>query len=290
MLQAPSEVDPDKAARLLDNWWEVYHVPEPVFEELVKATWMGLSDAAKTRVRANERRGHDEYADLLRQKVETFANDPGSQRPSCPQLDCELELLATRSLLPIGTVGTVIPVETAAESGIQASAAFGWDDPVARSQLTSVGLTAPVSAYLQTKNPRTGALSRFAMTPTKAYWDSIVATKLKPLQRHCRASLRSLAQNPIDENISAAGQALASLGGFYVKTHMMFEPDVSQLRPQRTDEPREDLEHSKSRWKFPLPGNGSPSFNPPLTAFVKPVPGLNCVPSDSVFLMLPTES
>jgi hypothetical protein len=77
---------------------------------------MGLSAAAKTRVRANERRGHDEFTDLLRQNVETFANDPGSQQPSCPQLDCELELLATRSLFPIGTVGTVIPVDTAAES------------------------------------------------------------------------------------------------------------------------------------------------------------------------------
>jgi hypothetical protein len=157
---------------------------------------------------------------------------------------------------------------------------------VARTRLTSVGLTAPVSAYVQTKNIDTGALSRLAVTPTRDYWGSIVATKLKPLQRHCRDPLLNLAQHPSEENISAAGQALASLGGFYVKAHMMFESDASQLRPQRTDEPRQNLEHSESRWKFPLPGNGSPSFHPRLTAFAKPVPGLNCVPTDSVIVML----
>jgi hypothetical protein len=275
-LQAISVEDPRHLEPIVKDSTTRFDVGPADLRTLIKKTWRDVSEETRSLIKANDRSGYDEYTSALRRNFETFANTPGSQI-SCPDIDCKLDIRDRGHAFPLGTRNTAVPVV----SRLKAAAALNWDNEASRTQLQGVRLSIPCSSYMSSKSAG-GHISQFAMTPNKESWQSVVDETLEPLRDYSTPALQSVVRESTDENIATVTKSIAEFGAYLVKREMMFGSQVpTNLRPQMRTEDLRDRAKSRSDWTFDLVDNGTPSLNPRLTAAAIPIPGLDCIDSDT---------
>lgn len=229
------------------------------FDRLVGGVWKGIGEVGRSQIMLNDADTCNTFRDLLRQSTENFANGLPTIQRDASKISCKLDVVATEKDFPVGTVGTLIPVD---RGTVEPSVRFKWN---ARRELDSVDLSLPCSFQMESQ----GRL--YAVTPKQIAWQSVADDSLHPLRDDCTQAIATMVRSPTQETIDAAVRSVVESGEFLNERDMNYNTNCFDVRSQLPNQQPNESAHCVSNWKFDVPGQ------PTLNVSVMPNNDLICL-------------